>query len=89
MDATWSYALSLSGFLTIALWQMLFGWKINRLEIKLPITMAFITLGVLSLKYIDVWPPEYVAWFKYPTIIICLVGGMTMLITASTKKKEN
>ena len=87
MDPTLCYYLSLSGFLTIALWHMRYGRKISRLEIKLPIVMVFMTLGVLSLKFIDVLPLEWVPWFKYPTIIMCLVGGMSMLITLPTQKK--
>lgn len=90
MDETWIYALTFSGFLTIALWHMLFGRKVSRLEIKLPITMTFIALGVLSLKYVDVvLPPEYVVWFKYPTIVICLIGGIAMLTPTSTQKKTD
>lgn len=81
MDPTWCYSLSLSGFLTIALWHMLYGKKIGRLEVKLLVVMVFITLGVLSLKFIDVLPIEFIAWFKYPTIIMCLVGGTVMLMT--------
>lgn len=87
MDPTWCYALSLSGFLAIALWHMLLGRKVTRIEIKLPVVMVFMTLGVLSLKFIDVLPLEYIAWFKYPTIIMCLVGGISMLITIPTQKK--
>jgi len=87
MDPMGCYALSLSGFLTMALWHVLFGRKVTRIEIKLPIVMVFMTLGVLSLKFIDVLPPEYIPWFKYPTIIMCLVGGMSMLITIPTQKK--
>ena len=85
MDPTLSYALSLSGFLTIALWYLLRGKKIRRLEIMLPIVMLFIALGVLSLKYIDVLPSWYVPWLKYPTIAMCLVGGLAMLLTAQKK----
>lgn len=89
IDTVWAYTLSLSGFLVVALWYMLFGRKIRRLEVMLPIVMVFITLGVLSLKYIDVLPPEYVAWFKYPTLIMSFVGSMAMLLTTFTKNISN
>ena len=79
MDTTWAYALSFSAFLAIALWYILYGKKITRVEIMLPATAIFITLGVLSLKYIDVLPANYIPWFTYPTAIMCLVGGMAML----------
>jgi len=86
MDATWAYALSFSAFLTTALWYILYGKKITRLEIMLPATVIFITLGVLSLKYINVLPANYVPWFTYPTVIMCLVGGMAMLTHISPPK---
>ena len=85
MDATWAYSLSLSGFLTIALWYLLQGKKINRLEIMLPVAIVFIALGVLSLKYVDALPYWCVPWFKYPTIIVCLIGGLAMLSTTQQK----
>ena len=81
MDATLAYALSLSTFLTIAGWYMLRGKKIHRLEVQLPLATVFIAIGVLSLKYIDVLPESYVPLFKYYTIIMCLLGGMAMLMT--------
>ena len=88
MDTTLAYALSLGGFLTIALWYILQGRKIHKLAVMLPAAMVFITLGVLSLKYISAVPPEYEAWFMYPTIIMCLIGGMAMLMGTHTKKVE-
>ena len=89
MSTTWIYALALSGFLTIALWYLLLGRKVSKMEIKLLATLVFITLGVLSLKYIDVLPLEYVAWFKYLTIAMCLIGGVVMLTPTSTQKKTD
>ena len=79
MNNILAYSLSLGGFLALALWWMLFKSKIKGM-FGLIYSSVFITLGVLSLKYIDALPVEYISWFKYPTIVMALIGGVAILI---------
>jgi len=77
-----AYSVSLGGFLTVALWWVLFGGS-RSLLVRLLNCMVFITLGVVSLKYIDVVPSAWVDYIRYPTIVMCLIGGYAMLIRES------
>lgn len=90
MDYSLAYALSMGGFMGMALWWVLFGKKVmgGRIGIGIIYASIYIMLGVLSIKYIDVLPIEFINPFKYLTIALVLVGGIAIILGVDITRLE-
>lgn len=81
------YSVALSAFIVMIGWYHLFGKNYHQMWFRISFSMLIILLGVLSLKWIDVWG-NYHIWVSIPTVFLAILSSIVVLNNGTNKKSS-